>query len=273
MDTTKPDCKASQQNVNHKKTSSPIIAQKNKTVNIENTEFEEPVNRHKRNIVKNETEQDKKTMLEKFWESPLGKKLPIGGPMKWFRGRVPLDNQPEKKQSQVATKSVVPKRPFKLWNNLKRRFIWKTSSHPIRASSISEVHPKIEDAVLDMPNVPTDNHRSTSRQYVWKTSSTVPRPNSTISSDSSVFETIPVSPLLRTNQIPQIQNSRPMSPFFSSKFIWRSESVQRGFVSPKSTNHSQGKLLDAANPTKSKNARKSFLWKSDDHTVGRRAWE
>lgn len=185
----------------------------------------------------------KRTMIDKFWDSPLGKKLPIGGPLTWFRRPRVLHPVSE---NEVENPSAIPvavkSKQRSLWSGIKHRFLWKNVSRK-RASSSCNSNP-VED-VADMsprnasveptPRCPTRHAQS--RQYVWKTASS---PMShVVDDDIEIIEFLPRNQSFESQHdqhqkqhvseqeeviLPNMQKCQ-RSPFFASKYTWRSSNT------------------------------------------------
>ena len=219
----------------------------------------------------------KKTIMNKFWQSPLGKKLPIGGPLAWFRSHH-LQPLSEGKAGSIGPNAVVVRhKPRNLWSGLKRRFLWKSVSKTRRPSSSrpdgqeADVQVKVIPPTASSCDLRSASRHAPSRQYVWKTLSTqhdlvennevevmelplqkVPGSPSPISLDHNddVFE----------DEILAKVTKRPNSPFFSSRYIWRSANKK---TSKQAWNRTSGDHRKIESETKHKSPR-SYLWKSNN---------
>ena len=224
------------------------------------------------------TEPNKKTIFGKFWDSPLGKKLPIGGPLSWFRRPQVLPPLSENSVENPLSKPVATNPKTRgLWNGIKRRFLWKSVSRK-RPSSHRHID-RESDAVMNIsprnmsaePGCPS--RRAPSRQFVWKTAST---PINHISNNEiDVIDCSPVAqdvvdlsyaernrrnePELEEVILPNLQR-RQRSPFFSSKYTWRSPNTHDA---KQAWGHGGSSKDNNVNST-TKSFNRSYLWRKNE---------
>jgi len=226
---------------------------------------------------------EKKTIISKFWDSPLGKKLPIGGPLAWFRSKKlhPVNEKAFISQSMC----VIPSKPRNIWSGLKRKFIWNYTSLRRRPCSRhpdgQEAEPQIK---VTPPSAPSCEPRSVSRfapsrQFVWKTASS---PVKNLSDEEvevinlSSPKNLPGTPLPNNvaddvfeEEIIPKASVRPNSPFFASRFTWRSSNTKPA----KQQAWGQGvayrnkifpNLYEEANCSPTQRNTRSYLWRSNN---------
>jgi len=230
---------------------------------------------------------EKPTIMGKFWQSSLGKRLPIGGPMRWFRLRgFRHRSQPASASMSARSHQLSAcKRRSSLWSSLRRRFIWKTTSRRRRSSSGPDGQ---EDAAKRSNHSPVTNHpvpsptphrHAPSRQFVWKTRSSsrniatadtrddcdVIELSSTQSSLNLHVESLSHRQESRPSKQRELHGKRQRSPFFSSRYIWRSENGHKSGSSQDRRGRSSFTCFDRTSAKRARIARQQrrFLWKSD----------
>ena len=229
---------------------------------------------------------EKKTILNKFWSSPLGKKLPIGGPLSWFRPRS-LQTVSEKVIMNSSTRVVrLRPKPRSIWSGLRRRFLWKNSSSQRRPSTRcpdgqeSDPPTKVTPSAATPPCEPRSVSRyAPSRQYVWKTASS---PFKSVTDDDLEVlnlrspQSLPEPPSPHRDEydndnvfeeeiLPK-STRWPNSPFFSSRFTWQRSNTKQTTQAWNQAGLHRTQRHDTSQASCSSSQRniRSYLWKSNN---------
>ena len=221
----------------------------------------------------------KKSIISKFWDSPLGKKLPIGGALAWLRPRNNEVNIKNNFTSSVVVLTGKPK-PRTIWSGLKRRFLWKSTSRRRPSSSRPDGQEAEEQANhSSSPTSPREpelsNRHAPSRQYVWKTAPLVV--NTAIedgvenidlvhtSAQKSSPESVYKQQANTTNEEIESEISKHSSYVPPSRYIWRSANRQQATQAWTSrSNVATNKPQDLIHKRRRKRPPKSYLWRKDD---------
>lgn len=170
----------------------------------------------------------KKTALRKFWDSSFGKRLPIGGPWKWFKPKNSprSDARPPPAEWHGSTKhSGIAKKHDSKWPSWPRRFLWKTvTKKKVCNDVIRVVTAPANGNDAELPCRPSCSHHC-SKAYKWEngnpTTAKAPHHTSHSECHSASFRVLSCEPF------GTVTITRPKSPYFASRFLWRSPNNRR----------------------------------------------